>query len=114
MSGYDFAHAHPFLVFCLIGAFVFVVREIRYMVRRPEDDDLEEAPGVPIPPVGHDAADHDACQPATCDFKALLERVFPDSTLEKNNPFCDTCGHLTRRVHTYFRCDHCGNRMGTS
>jgi hypothetical protein len=80
MSLYDFAHQHEVLVFCAMMMFVLVVRELRYLVRRPEDEDLEEP--IVFPAKGHDAADHDTCQVNACDFKTLHDAMFTESFTE--------------------------------
>jgi ribonucleoside-diphosphate reductase alpha chain len=36
------------------------------------------------------------------------------SKLAGDAPFCDTCGHITVRNGTCYKCLNCGNSMGCS
>ena len=59
-------------------------------------------------PVGFQSAAQAQARPARVPQDELLGKLSGDA------PFCDTCGHITVRNGTCYKCLNCGNSMGCS
>jgi ribonucleoside-diphosphate reductase alpha chain len=110
--------------------YVFRALGVEYLHR----DDLahvtaEEAAATPLsaqtadpvaaasPAITAKAQQHPVGFQAAVPVQARAARVPQDELLGKlsgDAPFCDTCGHITVRNGTCYKCLNCGNSMGCS
>ena len=60
---------------------------------------------------GEGRAEVDPPDPARAPARAQDELL---GKLSGDAPFCDTCGHITVRNGTCYKCLNCGNSMGCS
>ena len=104
--------------------FIFRILGMEYLGRtdlvhvKPEVEPLSgeaftQAPEAPQPPQGQvgAASKMGSSQTAAAPENALDEQM---ADMMGDAPVCDTCGHLTVRNGTCYRCLSCGNSMGCS
>src|SRR5690606_21568519 len=80
-----------------------------------EDDwDEKEAPEISNVRVTPARKEQPAVKPVNADVYRLESVNAAAKTMQSDAPACNTCGHITIRSGTCYKCLNCGNSMGCS
>lgn len=93
---------------------VHVVDKPEVMNTGEDDWDEKEAPEISNVRVTPARKEQPAVKPVNADVYRLESVNAAAKTMQSDAPACNTCGHITIRSGTCYKCLNCGNSMGCS